>query len=141
MADHTRLPDPGWSEDTSGYWLSAGQGQLSVQQCASCGAHRWRPGPVCYRCVSLEWSWSELPGTGVVFSYTWVDEPAHGMLSHLGEYNISVIELDGCEGDPVRMLGRIVDIDRDQLRCDLLVEVDFEPFDGEVAIPIWRRTA
>jgi uncharacterized OB-fold protein len=139
-SDRDRLPPPGWSPKTEGYWLAAGKGRLAVQRCGQCGAHRWEPVPVCYACNSLEWGWDELPGTGTVFTYTWVDEPPHGALSTLGSYNITVIELDGVQGEPVRFMGRVVDAGKDELRCGLPVQVDFERFDDEVAIPVFRMS-
>ena len=138
-SDRDRLPAPGWSAQNEGYWLSAGKGRLAVQRCANCGAHRWEPVPACYDCNSLTWEWDEVPGTGTVFTYTWVDEPPHGALAHLGAYNISVIELDGVQGDPVRFMGRVVDAGKDELACGMAVRVDFEPFDDEVAIPVFRK--
>jgi uncharacterized OB-fold protein len=136
--DRDRLPSPGWSDKTEGYWLAAGKGRLAVQRCGNCGAHRWPAVPVCYACNSLEWSWDEVAGTGTVFTYTWVDESPHGAMAQLGAYNISVIDLDGVQGETVRYMGRVVDADKQRLQCGLRVAVDFEPFDDEVAIPVFR---
>jgi uncharacterized OB-fold protein len=140
MSSHRdRLPNPGWSTATEGYWRAAGKGRLAVQRCRGCGAHRSPPVPVCYACNSLEWGWDEVPGTGTVFTYTWVDEPPQGALSHLGSYNISVIDLHGTEGETVRVMGRVVDASKETLHCGLPVSVDFEEFDEEVSIPVWRQ--
>jgi len=136
--DRSLLPFPGWNAFTEGHWLAAGQGRLAVQRCSRCGAHRWPPNPACYHCTSMEWDWADLPGTGTVYSYTWVDEPPQGVMAVLGTYNITIVELDGVEGEPVRMMGRVVDIEKDDLVCGLRVNVDFEPIDAEIARPVWR---
>jgi len=138
MTDYRLLPPPTWSPTTEGHWLAAGRGALAVQICHRCGAHRWPPTEICYRCRCIEWGWAELPGTGTVFTYTWTDSPVSSRLAHLGVYNATVITLDGTEGEPVRMLGRVTGVDKATLACDLPVEVHFEPFDAVVAIPVWR---
>jgi len=128
------LPDPRWSPVSEGYWFAAGEGRLVAQQCDRCGTHRWPPAWACYVCQSLEWSWNELPGTGTVFSYTWANHrPAEIEL-----YNVSVIEVDGTRGDPVRLMTRVVEVDEATLRCGLPVHVIFQAFDDQIAIPFFR---
>jgi uncharacterized OB-fold protein len=73
-----------------------------------------------------------------VYTYTWTDRPVAPQLEHLGVYNISVVELDGTHGEPVRLLTRVVDVDRDELVVDLPVEVDFDRVDEQVALPVFR---
>ena len=58
-------------------------------------------------------------------------------LADLGAYNITVVELDGTQG-VVRLLSRVVDVERDELVVGLPVEVDFDPVDDQVALPIFR---
>jgi uncharacterized OB-fold protein len=130
------LPAPGWSEATEPYWRAAGKGQLLVQQCTSCHAHRWPLSEGCYNCTATTWEWAEVPGTGMVFSFTWADFPP---TPDGKDRNISVIELDGTTGpDAVRVGGWVVDIEREQLVCDLPVEVTFVKVDDEVSVPAWK---
>ena len=139
MSDHPQdradLPAPGWTPESVGYWEAAGRGTLVVQRCTDCGAHRWPPAWACYACQSTNWKWDPVAGTGTVFSYTWADQRA-SMESPL--YNISVIELDGTSGEPVRLMTRVLNVDKETLRCDLPVEVTFEKVDDEIAVPFFR---
>jgi uncharacterized OB-fold protein len=129
------LPDPGWSDATEPYWKAAGKDELVIQRCDQCGFHRWPMNPVCYHCFSTEWSWAPVDGTGRVFSFTWADFP----IPPDGQNrNIAVVELDGTQGAPVRVMSWVVDIPRDDLVCDLPVQVTFLPVDDEVAVPVWR---
>ena len=57
---------------------------------------------------------------------------------HLGVYNITVVELDGTQGEPVRLLTRVVDVERDDLVVGLPVEVHFDPAGDDVALPLFR---
>ena len=131
------LPGPRLEPTTAGFWLAAGEGRLVIQRCSSCGTHRHPPTEVCYECGSLDWAWDEQPGTGTIFSYTWTDQPVLPSLAGLGPYNISVIELDSTQGI-VRLLSRVVDVERPQVRIGLPVVVDFDPVDDQVALPIFR---
>jgi uncharacterized OB-fold protein len=76
-----------------------------------------------------------------VYSYTWTDRPIAPALEHLGVYNITVVELDGTRGEPVRLLTRVVDVERDDLVVGLAVTVDFDRVDERVALPVFRPTA
>jgi hypothetical protein len=130
-----QLPQPGWSPLTDDYWRAADGGRLVVQRCGNCGYHRWPPAWSCYHCQSNKWEWDEVAGTGTVFTYTWADNRP---LADSPLYNISVIELDGTEGEPVRIMTRVLDVDKDSLVCDLPVEVCFERFDDERSVPMFR---
>jgi uncharacterized OB-fold protein len=129
---------PALEPTSQGYWRAAREGRLVIQRCDDCGTHRHPPTEACYACQSLNWSWDEVPGTGRVFTYTWVDRPVAPQLAHLGVYNITVVELDGTQGEPVRVLTRIDDVARDDLAIGLEVEVGFETLDDESALPVFR---
>jgi uncharacterized protein len=136
--DRTQLPTPGWEPLTEGYWRAAGEGRFVVQKCGDCGAHRWPPAWACYACQSTKWDWDELPGTGTVFSFTWADQRA---LPDIPLYNISVVEVDGTQGEAVRVMTRVVETDKAQLQVGLPVDVTFDKFDDEVAVPFFRPRA
>ncbi len=134
------LPRPALEPVTEGYWRAAGRGQLVVQRCTACREHRHPPTEVCHACGSLDWTWDEVAGTGRVFSYTWTDAPVVPALADLGAYNVTVVELDGTQGH-VRLLTRIIDVERDDLVVGLPVTVAFDPIDDEVALPVFRPAA
>ena len=56
-----------------------------------------------------------------MYTYTWVDRPVTPQLAHLGVYNITVVELDGTQGEPVRVLSRVDDVAREALQVGLEV--------------------
>ena len=109
------LPGPALEATTEGYWLAAGEGRLVIQRCDTCGTHRHPPTEVCYACQSLDWAWDELPGTGTCTPTRGPTSPSPRSSPHLGVYNITVVELDGTQGEPVRLLTRVVDVERDDL--------------------------
>jgi len=121
--------------DTAGHWQAASEGRFSVPTCSSCGTHYWPVVHACYACCSLEWSWQPVAGTGKVYTYTWVDAPTHPA-AELD--NLAVIELDGISGEPVRVPGWVVGVDKATLVCGLAVEADFQPVADAVSVPFWR---
>jgi uncharacterized OB-fold protein len=133
------LARPGVDALTEGYWEAARERRLVVQRCSSCGAHRHPPTAVCYRCHSSEWSWAPLTGLGSVFTFVWVDSSVDPALADTVPYNVCIIELEGTEGDPVRMTTNVVGVTKETLEIGLPVAVDFESVDeGATLLPIFR---
>jgi uncharacterized OB-fold protein len=137
------MPPPVVAPVNEGMWRAAAGGRLAVQRCDHCGAHRYPPGDGCYRCGSLQWDWAVLPGTGVIYSYTWIPdrgrsaEPDRTVL-----YNVAVVTLDGTEGDPVRILSNVVDAWRpDDLKLGQAVELSAVEFEPGLALPCFRTVA
>ncbi len=117
-------------------FAAAAEGRLSVQRCVRCGAHRYPPAEGCYRCGGLDWAWSDLPGTGTVYSYTWI--PDRGRDGRL--YNVAVVDVDGTEGDPVRVLANVVDAwCQGEIVVGQRVEMIPVPFGDRLALPGFRR--
>ena len=95
------MPPPVVAPVNDGMWRAAAGNQLAVQRCQDCGAHRYPPGDGCYRCSSRQWEWATLPGTGVVYSYTWIPERARpGAGGAVTYYNVAIVTLDATEGEP-----------------------------------------
>ena len=131
------LPAPRLTPVSAPYWRAAADRRLVVQHCGECGTHRHPPTAACYACGSLAVDWDEVAGTGRVHSFVWTHRPVVSIFEDLGVYNVSVVELDGTVGEPVRILSRVNDIDRDSLVVGLAVRVDFDPVDDNVALPVF----
>jgi uncharacterized OB-fold protein len=134
------MPAPVVTPINEGMWRAAASDQLAVQACGECGAHRYPPADGCYRCGSLRWDWSTLPGTGVVYSYLWV--PDRGRMAAGDEtavYNVAVVTLDGTEGEPVRVLSNVVNAwQLNDLQVGQQVEVVGVPFGEGLALPCFK---
>jgi uncharacterized OB-fold protein len=72
-----------------------------------------------------------------VYTYTWVEHPPDPSLSDVVPYNVAVIELDGVVGEPVRIVGSVLDADRAELVVGLPVTVEFTAAPGGARIPVW----
>ena len=132
------LPLPPVDRTNAGFWRAAAEGRLDVQRCTECGAHRHPPTEGCYRCGSPEWAWDTLPGTGRVFTYTWVPEALHPAIESAAPYNVTVVEVDGASDEPVRLATNVVDATSETLRVGAAVTLACDRLTDEVGLPRFR---
>ena len=132
------LPLPPVITTNAGFWKAASEGRLDVQQCRACGSHRHPPTEGCYRCGSLDWGWATLPGTGSVFTYTWVVQPLHPAVESVVPYNVSVVEVDGVADEPVRLVSNVVDATAETLHVGSRVTLACDKLTDEVGLPRFR---
>ena len=132
------LPLPPVDRTNAGFWRAAAEGRLDVQRCTACGAHRHPPTEGCYRCRSLDWEWDTLPGTGRIFTYTWVVQALHPAIESAAPYNVTVVEVDGTEGEAVRLVTNVVDATEDTLRVGATVTLACDRLDPEIGLPRFR---
>jgi uncharacterized OB-fold protein len=137
------MPGPVLGPINEGMWRAAGEDRLDVQRCTNCGAHRYPPTDGCYRCASLGWAWSTLPGTGTIYTYMWVPDAARSAEQQREVlYNVVLVELDGTEGDPVRMASNVLDAwNIDDLYVGQAVALACVPLGDGVGLPCFRRVA
>jgi uncharacterized OB-fold protein len=121
-------PDP----DDQYFWDGVAQGKLLLQRCASCSVLRQPPSPMCPSCSSLDWDTQEASGRARV--YSWIAS------RHPSEPDASpriVVLLDLEEG--VRLVSNLVEIELEDVRHGLEVELVFVDLDG-VTLPQFRPT-
>src|SRR5690606_5644847 len=108
--------------------------------CTACGAHRYPPTDGCARCASLDWEWSTVPGTGTVYSFIWVPDRKRSDETRQVLYNVVVVELDGTEGDPVRIVSNVLDAwEIGDLHVGQRVELACVPLGDGIGLPCFRR--
>jgi uncharacterized OB-fold protein len=136
-------PPPVVAPINEGMWRAAAEGRLDVQRCAKCGAHRYPPTDACYRCDAVEWEWSTLPGTGTVYTFVWIPDAARSAEQEREVLsNVVIVELDGTEGEPVRIMSNVLDAwEIGDLRVGQRVELDCVPLGDGVGLPCFRRSA
>jgi len=125
-----RVTPPVVGADSRFFWDGVARGELLLQRCATCGALRHPPGPMCPECQSLDWEPTPSHGRGRVYSWI-VSQPPTG--DDLDERIVVLVALD----DGVRMVANLVDVDRSDVRTDLAVEVCYRDVDG-VRLPQFR---
>jgi uncharacterized protein len=139
------MPVPAVSAETNGWWEAAAHHRLVVQRCRPCGQTRHPPGPVCPRCRSTASLWSELPGTGTVFTFTVVRQAFIPSLADRIPYVVIAVELDGADGvdgtdatGGARMVSNLIGIDPSEVTIGMAVEVVWEDMGPALALPRFR---
>ncbi|WP_166459468.1 Zn-ribbon domain-containing OB-fold protein [Amycolatopsis pithecellobii] len=127
-----RVDDP----DTLPFWEGCREHRLVVQQCARCGEYRFAPVPLCHCCQSWETTWVESAGRGRVYTWTVTPRAIQAGTASAVPYNTTVIELDDCGG--ALITSNVLDIDNDQLRPGLPVEVVWDDVSDDVTVPRFR---
>ena len=123
---------PSMTADTQFFWDAVREHRLLIQRCASCGALRHPPRPMCPQCESFEWDTVEASGRGNVVSFV---IPHHPPLPWLPEpYVVALIDL--AEG--TRLVSNIVGVAAEDVMIAMPVRVRFEHFDGDVVLPLFE---
>lgn len=119
---HEGRPLPTPTALTAGFWEAARERRLVVQRCDACGVHRHYPQPRCADCLSEEWSWHEIAGSGVVYTFTVTYQAFHPAWSERLPYAVATVELDG----GIRMVTDLPPGDEERVTIGAPVEVFFE---------------
>lgn len=128
-------PIPAYAIDSAFFWESGADGVLRVQSCASCGALRHPPGPVCPDCGSSDSDTTEVSGRGIVAATT----VNHQLWSTAfpPPYEVAIVELE--EDARVRLTTNVVGIAPDEVGVGMPVRVRFDERDG-AWIPTFEPT-
>jgi len=119
------------NRDSAYFWDGAREKELRIQSCGACGTLRHPPGPSCPTCGAFDRSYVVATGLGTVFSFVIHRHPP--VPGKELPIVIALIDLD--EG--VRMVGEVPgELD---LAIGDRVQVDWQPVDDELTLPIWRR--
>ena len=104
---------------------------------ADCGLWMMPPLHACRKCASPT-HFEEVSGAGLVYTFVVQRQAAvSGYLDNL-PYVVGIIELDEQEG--LRLPGRIVDIDPQDVVCDMRVQAELEQLPGgNFVVPVFRK--
>ena len=123
---------PSVSPDTAFFWDGLKEHRLLIQRCDSCGLLRHPPRPMCPACNSLDWDTVESSGRGTVHSFVMPQHPKFPFMDY--PYIVALIDL--AEG--VRIISNLIDIDPDDARIEMPVEVCFTEFAEDFVLHQFR---
>jgi uncharacterized OB-fold protein len=120
-------PQPVPDEDSAAFWKALADGTLGVCRCTAC--RRWLQPPLerCPRCWSAT-SFEPVAGTGEVFSFIVVHQPAVPGYRDQLPYTVALVELDEQRG--LRLPGRLVGVAPGEVRIGQRVRVEIQPHPG-----------
>jgi uncharacterized OB-fold protein len=125
------------------FWERLQADTLSLPKCSACGRWQWYPLETGPCCIGATYEWTDLPGTGSVFTFTTIHYPFLPLGAPQTPFSVGLLLLDGTEG--IRFVGlldtphpsigsrvRMTTIASDGRRIPVFVpELDPNP-DGEV---------
>jgi uncharacterized protein len=130
------LPHPVPTALTKPFWDGCRQGRLVLQRCEDCGRYRFYPCEACTSCRSRRYSWTDVEGTGAVYSWIIVRRSVDAAWQARAPYISAIIELDVQDG--VLMPGIVIDCAPDAVQAGMPVEAVFEQTDESTTVPRWR---
>ena len=137
MSDPASLrPLPLPDQDTRPFWDGCRRRELRMQRCASCGAFRFTPRPLCPGCRSAECEWERVSGRGTIASRVVVHPPVLPGFAERVPLAVVLVELE--EDPKLRLVGNVLDATPDEVRIGRAVEVAFEELTPEITLPQWR---
>jgi hypothetical protein len=133
----TQTPEPVMrpqvTPDTAFFWAGTAAGELRIQRCASCGALRHPPGPMCPACgTPSDGGYVVAAGTGEVFSFVVHHHPP--LPGKKLPLVVALVQL--AEG--VRMVGEMPGVRPDLVRIGLPVRATFIQVADDLSLPAWR---
>lgn len=125
-------PLPENDTDAGTFWEGTAQRKLLIQRCSDCEHYQFYPRPVCLSCNSSNVAMVESGGRGIVYSFTVIHRGPYEDVP--SPYVVAIVNLD--EG--VRLLSNIVGCDPADVRCDMPVQVKFEPLRDGITLPLFE---
>jgi uncharacterized OB-fold protein len=118
------------------FWTGGEAGELRFLRCQQCGYYIHPPTPVCPQCHSKELAPEAVSGRATLFTYSvnhqnWMPGPEL-------PYVVAIVSIP--EQDDLRLTTNLVDVEPDQVRIGMPLEVTFEHHE-DVWIPLFRPAA
>jgi uncharacterized OB-fold protein len=126
---------PRLDQDNRFFWTSGSDGRLRFLRCQECRTFVHPPSPVCPRCLSPDVSPEVVSGRATVVAYT---RNVQEWIPGSDPYLIGLVAID--EDDGVRLTTNLVDVEPEQVRTGMPVEVVFE-HQHDVYLPLFRPMA
>jgi uncharacterized OB-fold protein len=118
--------------DTQFFWDGLREHRLLIQRCASCGALRHPPRPMCPSCNSLRWDTIASSGRGTVHSFVMPQHPPMPFMEP--GFIVALVELE--EG--TRLISNLCEVAPEDASIGMPVEVFFAKFDGGLVLHQFR---
>jgi hypothetical protein len=123
----------GLTGDDQPFWDAARGGRLVFQRCDDCGYVRWPAAGVCPECLSRAATWTEVAGTGTLWSFVVYHRAYAPSLKDQVPYPVILVELD-CG---VRLVSRLADAGPEGAEVGMPVSVRYREVGGHGVVPVF----
>jgi uncharacterized OB-fold protein len=132
---------PSPTAESAAFWTGGRDGDLLISRCHACGHFFHPPGPACWRCRSFDVAPEKVSGRATVAAFSVDRQP--WIPGFEPPYIVAIVEI--AEEPDVRLISNVVDVEPEDMRVGLEVEVFFEDWTGlsggedtRVWIPLFR---
>lgn len=127
-------PRPRIDPVSQGFWTSAREGRLTVQQCEACGDRHYPGSPVCPNCLSSDQSWAPVSGRATLLSWVRFHRAYWDSFRDDIPYEVILVELE--EG-PL-MISNLIGANPETIEIGAALEVAFDAVDDTLILPKFR---
>lgn len=125
-------PLPEIDTDAAAFWKGAAEHRLLIQHCTRCGNYQHYARPFCLKCRASAVEMVEASGRGVLHSFTVIHRGPFDDIP--APYVVGLVRLD--EG--VTILSHVVGCAPEAVKCDMAVEVEYQPLREGIVLPVFR---
>lgn len=125
-------PLPETDTDAAPFWKGAAEHRLLIQHCKHCGNFQHYARPFCLKCHAADPEMVPASGRGVLHSFTVIHRGPYEDIPT--PYVVGLVRLD--EGPT--MLSHVVDCDPADVKCDMALEVAYQPLREGIVLPVFR---
>jgi uncharacterized OB-fold protein len=116
------------------FWAKVREHKLTAQRCKACVKFfTFPPQGSCPHCLSPDYEWIELRGTGTIYSFVNYHRAWHPAYQDKIPYNVALIDLD--EGP--RLISNVIGCKLEDVKIGMRVEVVYDDRD-EYTLPQFR---
>jgi uncharacterized OB-fold protein len=133
MSDLMPLPQP--SIETVPFWAAIQERRFVMPKCDACGTVSFPPTVACGVCAQTNFTWTEMSGRGIVYSFVVYDRVYHPAFKDKVPYVVAVVDLE--EGP--RIISNIVGMPIADVTCDMPVTVVYDEVRDGYLIPKFTR--
>jgi uncharacterized protein len=130
----TEILAPQIDVDSAPFWAAVRGHRLTVQRCDDCARYRFPARPICPRCRSWRFTWSEVSGRGHVLSWVVTHHVTHRAFARQVPYLVLFVEL--AEQPGLTMYGNLRPPDA-PITSGLPVRAVFEDLTETVTLVQW----
>jgi uncharacterized protein len=120
-------PQPVPDEDSRQFWAATASGKLEICRCQQCKLWLQPPLERCPKCWG-ETAFEAVAGTGEVYSFIVVFQPALPGFRDKLPYVVGLVDLDEQKG--LRLPGRVVGVEHDTVKVGQRVKAELEDLPG-----------
>ena len=103
------------------FYKYTSQGKLMGGKCKKCGKIHLPPRPLCDKCFSKEFEWTEIPPEGKLLTYT-IIHVAPQQFQSMAPYAVGIIQLE----NGLKIPGMIKEVAQEQIKIGMELTIAFE---------------